>query len=175
MRGTRRSAALAAVMAAAVIGAAAPAAQAALAGTGALARQARPATSPAFAGREVFKIYGVRPGPRRPVVTASGAFSAKGAFNRKRATIDFPKGRIIVFRHVLHTSYFGPDLATCRFKIVQSGTFHVARATGRYRGVSETGTFRSTVRARLHRTGPDRCGSHLVAYQAVTYETGTVR
>ncbi len=171
MRGTRKGAALAGVLAAAVAGALGPVAVAAPAAQAArIAHTARPA----FSGREVYRIDHVKPGPRHARVKASGAFSARGVFIRKDAELKFHGGVIVVIRRLLKTSYIGPNLATCRFKILQSGTFRVTRATGRFRGLHEDGTFSTTVRARLNRTGPDRCGSKVVAFQAITYETGTL-
>ncbi len=79
------------------------------------------------------------------------------------------------FRHVIRTAYYGPDLKTCRFKIVQKGTFAVTRATGRYRGLRDSGNFRTTLRGRLNQTGPNRCGSKIVARPTVTYEIGRAR
>jgi hypothetical protein len=165
MRGMKCYAALAMVLAAAVVGELAPSALAAPVAHAA----------PAFSGREVYRSDHVKPGPYHARVRASGAFSAKGVFIRKDAELRFPKGKIIVIRHLLKTTYIGPDLATCRFEILQSGTFRVTRATGRFRGLREDGTFSTTLRARLVRTGPDRCGSKIVALQAITYERGTLR
>ncbi len=131
--------------------------------------------SPDFAGREVFKIVARLSGPRHPTAYAWGAFTAKGRFIRKPATLVFPKGKIVVHRHVRRTVYHGPDLKTCRFKIVQTGTFAVTRATGRYRGLRDSGSFSTTLRGRLKQTGPDRCGSKIVARRTVTYEIGRAR
>jgi hypothetical protein len=158
-----RSAAIAALLAAIMAGGLLPAAASAA------------VRAPGFSGREVFKIVARLSGPRHPVASAWGAFTAKGSFIRKDATLVFPKGKIVVRRHVLHTSYFGPDLGTCRFKVVQTGSFRVARATGRYQGLRESGRFRTTVHGRLNKTGTNRCGSRLVARRTVTYETGTAR
>jgi len=130
---------------------------------------------PAFSGREVFKIVGRMPGPRHAAVTASGAFRASGVFIRKDATLAFPRGRIVVRRHVESTAYFGPDLSTCRFKIVQKGTFVVTKATGRFRGLHESGLFSTTVSGQLVRRGPGRCGAKITARRTVSYETGTAR
>jgi hypothetical protein len=130
---------------------------------------------PSFSGREVFKIVGRLSGPRHPAASAWGAFTAKGYFIRKDATLVFPKGKIVVRRHVLHTSYFGPDLGTCRFKVVQTGSFRVVRATGRYRGLRDSGRFTTTVHGRLNKTGTNRCGARLIARRTVTYEIGTAR
>lgn len=157
-----RSAAVAAVLAATLAGGLVPPASAAV-------------RAPAFSGREVFKIVARLHGPRHPAVTAWGAFSAKGFLVRRHATLVFPKGKIVVRRHVVHTAYYGPDLGTCRFKIVQTGSFRVARATGRYRGLSESGSFTSTLHGRLKRTGPGRCSKTIVARRTVTYETGIAR
>jgi hypothetical protein len=130
---------------------------------------------PAFSGREVFKIVGRMPGPRHASASASGAFRASGVFIRKDATLVFGRGRIVVRRHVEQTAYYGPDLSTCRFKIVQKGTFVVTKATGRFRGLHESGRFTTTVSGQLVRRGPGRCGSKITAKRTVTYETGTAR
>lgn len=163
MRRRTHSAALAAALAAAMMSVLSPAALAA------------PSTSPAFYGREVFKIVTVRLGERRPAAVAWGAFHAKGVFLRRLGTFDFPKGRITVTRRVTSTVVHGPDLATCRFTIRQHGTFAVVRGTGRYRRLRESGTFNATVRGRYNQTGTNRCGFTLVSYHVVTYETGFAR
>jgi hypothetical protein len=85
------------------------------------------------------------PGPRHATVQAWGAFKATGHFIRQTATITFPKGRIMVRRHVQKITYSGPNLQTCRFTIVERGTFSVKKATGKYRGLHETGHFTSKV------------------------------
>jgi len=146
-------------------------------GQAAQAAQDRPANlaGPGYYGHETFTIVTVRIGEVRPAATASGAFRAKGRFDRRHGTFDFPKGRIIVSRQVTETTRSGPDLATCRFSIKQSGTFEVVKGTGRYRSLRETGTFRTTLRGRFNHTGPDRCGPKLRYYHVVTYETGTAR
>ena len=133
------------------------------------------ARGPAFSGREVFKIVGRMPGPRHASASASGAFRATGVFIRKDATLAFGRGRISVRRHVGQTAYYGPDLSTCRFKIVQTGTFVVTKATGRFRGLRESGVFATTVSGQLARRGPGRCGAKITARRTVTYETGTAR
>ena len=167
----RRSAALAvflvAGIASAVVASLAPAALAAPGGAG-------PAR-PAYYGHEVYKIYAVRGGPKNPVVTAKGAFRAKGSYYARSSTLAFPKGRIIIARHVTGTSMSGPSLSTCRFTIYQLGTFSVVRGTGKYRGLREDGTFRTTVHGKYNKTGPGRCGTRLVGYRSVTYQVGTVR
>jgi hypothetical protein len=172
MKGIKCYAALGAVLAAAVISGFAPAAQAAPTASAGPAAHARMA--PAFSGREVYRIDHLMPGPRHARVRASGAFSAKGVFIRRDAELRFRKGKIIVIRQLSHTTYIGPNLATCRFRILQSGTFRVTRATGRFRGLHESGTFSTTLRARLKRTGPDRCGHRIVHLQAIIVETGTL-
>ena len=113
---------------------------------------------PAYAGRLVFRIVARMPGPRHAAVTASGAFKARGYFVRKDATLVFPHGRVTVRRHILSTTYTPPNLSTCTFTIRQNGTFAVIRATGRYRGLHDTGTFRTTLRGQApqERTGPVR-------------------
>jgi len=131
--------------------------------------------SPAFSGREVFKIVGRMPGPRHAAASAWGAFKATGVFIRKDATLAFGRGRIVVRRDVERTAYYGPNLSTCRFKIVQKGSFAVTKATGRFRGLRESGVFTTTVFGRLVRRGPGRCGSKITAKRTVTYETGTAR
>jgi len=144
-----------------------------LAGIGPAA-QAAPA-GPGYHGRETFTIVTVRIGEARPAARASGAFAAKGRFDHRHGTFDFPKGRIIVRRQVTETTRSGPDLATCRFSIEQSGTFDVVKGTGRYRSLRESGTFRTTLHGRFNHTGPDRCGATLRYYHVVTYETGIAR
>lgn len=126
------------------------------------------------AGREVFKIVGTTPGPLHAKVTAKGAFTAHGYFLRKKASLIFPKGRIVVKRHVVSTTYKPPNLATCWFKISQKGTFRVSYATGRYRGMHDRGQFWTHVAGRLKRAGHDQCGSKIVYYHSVTYEIGKI-
>lgn len=175
MRRMMRSAALSAGLAVAMAGGLAPQAHAAPVARAAHAALAAPAV-PAFYGREVYKIVTVRPSPKLPVVTAWGAFKATGTYVRRYATLAFPKGRIVVSRNVTWTSPpTPPDLSTCQFKIVQKGTFRVVKATGKYRGLRESGHFTSTIRGRYNRTGTDRCGQKLVSIRVVTYEVGFVR
>lgn len=126
------------------------------------------------AGREAIKIVGSIPGPSHAQVTAKGAFSARGYFLRKRASLIFPKGRLAVRRQVLSTSERPPNLATCWFKIWQHGTFRVFYATGKYRGLRYSGQFWTHVAGRLERTGHDQCGSKIVFYHSVTYEIGKI-
>jgi hypothetical protein len=168
---TRRPAALAALLAALAGGLI----QTAAGASAAQAHQAhqRAGTGPAYAGREVFRIVDVMPGPRHASVTAHGAFAASGHFIRKRATITFPHGRIIVRRHVQGITYSGPNLRTCRFSIVERGTFVVRKATGRYRGLHESGRFTSRLHGRLKKAGTNQCSSKIVAKRTVTYEIGT--
>jgi len=128
--------------------------------------------APAYTGREVFKIVARMSGPRHPTVQAWGAFRASGHFIRKTATITFPKGRIVIRRHVQKTTYTGPNLRTCRFTIVQRGTFSVKRATGKYHGLHESGHFTSRLHGRLKKTGASRCSSKIVARRTVTFEIG---
>src|SRR5579871_4260008 len=113
---------------------------------------------PAYAGRLEFRIVSRFPGPRHAAVTASGAFKASGYFVRKHATLVFPHGRIEVRRRITSTSEPPPNLRTCTFTIRQAGTFAVSRATGRYRGLRDSGTFRTVLRGRLRKLGPSRCG-----------------
>jgi len=133
------------------------------------------AVGPAYSGREVFKIVARMHGPRHATVQAWGAFKASGHFIRKTATITFPKGRIVVRRHVEKTTYSGPNLQTCRFTIVQRGTFSVKRATGKYHGLHESGHFTSRLHGRLKKSGPSRCSSKIVARRTVTFEIGRAR
>jgi hypothetical protein len=132
------------------------------------------ASRPAISGHEVFKIVGTTPGPRHAKVTAKGAFDANGYFFRKKASLIFPKGRLVVKRHVLSTTNTPPNLATCRFKVSQHGTFRVSYSTGKYRKVRFSGQYWSHVSARLKQTGPDQCGSKIVHYHFVTYEIGNI-
>jgi hypothetical protein len=132
-----------------------------------------PATG-AGKGREVIKIVNTVPGPRHGHVIATGAFDDHGYFLRKKASLVFTKGRLAVRRHLLSTVYSPPDLATCWFKIRQSGTFRVFYATGKYRGLRYGGRFSTTISGRLKRTGHDECGSQIVFYRTVTYEIGYV-
>jgi hypothetical protein len=129
---------------------------------------------PAYAGRLVFRIVSRHPGPRHAAVIASGAFKAKGYYVRKRATMVFPHGRITVRRDIESKSERPPNLRTCTFTIRESGTFRVTRATGRYRGLRDAGTFRTVLRGRLRKTGPDQCGK-LVKRRTTTYEVGRAR
>ncbi|HUJ06425.1 MAG TPA: hypothetical protein VLX31_10005 [Streptosporangiaceae bacterium] len=129
---------------------------------------------PALSGREVYKIVDRRPGPKQPVVTASGAFRSSGTYYPRSATLAFPRGRIIIARRPTRTSVSGPNLATCWFSIRQVGVFRVTKATGRFRGLRESGTYRTTISARYNRTGPRRCGDTITNYRATTYDTGTI-
>jgi len=132
------------------------------------------ASQPGHGGHEVIKIVGTTPGPRHAQVTARGPVNAKGYFFRKKASLIFPKGRLAVRRHLESTSYTPPNLATCWFKVRQSGTFRVFYSTGRYRGLRYGGQFWTNISGRLNRTGHDQCGSKIVYYRTVTYEMGNI-
>jgi hypothetical protein len=132
------------------------------------------ASRPVIDGREVFKIVGTTPGPLHATVTAKGAFNASGYFVRKRASLIFPKGRLVVRRHVLATTYTPPNLSTCWFKISQRGTFRVTYATGRYKRLRYNGQYWSHIWGRMKRTGHNQCGSTIVHYHFVTYEIGKI-
>ncbi|HET7015813.1 MAG TPA: hypothetical protein VFI65_17970 [Streptosporangiaceae bacterium] len=125
-------------------------------------------------GKEVIKIVSKVPGPYHAQVTARGAFRAKGYFLRRRASLVFPDGRLAVRRHLISTTNWAPNLATCWFKARQTGTFRVFYSTGKYRGLRWDGNFTTSIAGRLNRTGPNQCGSKIVAYSAVTYEIGTI-
>ncbi len=125
-------------------------------------------------GREVIKIVSKKPGPYHAKVIARGAFHAKGYFLHRRASLVFPGGRLAVRRHVTSTANQPPNLATCWFKARQTGTFRVFYATGKYRGLRWDGDFISSIAGRLNKTGPLQCGTKIVAYNVVTYETGTI-
>lgn len=125
-------------------------------------------------GKEVIKIVSKVPGPFHAKVTAKGAFNAQGYFLRRRASLIFPDGRLAVHRRVTSTSNRPPNLATCWFKARQTGTFRVFYATGRYHGLRWDGDFTTSIAGRLNKTGPDQCGTKIVVYNAVTYETGTI-
>lgn len=125
-------------------------------------------------GKEVIKIVSKVPGPFHAKVTAKGAFNAEGYFLRKRASLVFPDGRLAVHRHVTSTSNRPPNLETCWFKASQAGTFRVFYATGKYHGLRWDGDFTTSIAGRLNKTGPDQCGTKIVVYNAVTYETGTI-
>lgn len=132
------------------------------------------ASGPAFAGREVIKIVGTMPGPRHAQVIAKGAFGAHGYFLRKKASLIFPKGRLTVRRHLQSTKVSPPNLATCRFKARQAGTFRVLDATGAYKGLRYSGRFWTHISGRLKSAGHDQCGSKIVYYRVVTYEIGKI-
>jgi hypothetical protein len=162
---TRRLAAIAVVLAAMTGGLIQTAANAA----------AAPAhlAGPAYSGREVFKIVARMPGPQHATARAWGAFRATGHFIKKDAALTFPKGRIVVRRHVKKVTYGGPNLRTCRFTIVQRGTFVVRKATGKYRGLHESGRFTSRLYGTLKKAGTNECSSKIVAKRTVTFEIGT--
>jgi hypothetical protein len=134
---------------------------------------ARPSTS-ARHGTETIKITGTMPGPRHAVVTAKGAFKAKGYFWRKRASLVFPHGRLAVSRKVTSSTVNPPDLSTCVFTAKQYGTFSVFYATGWYHGLRYSGTYSTTITGHLKKLGDDQCGSKIVAYRTVTYEVGII-
>lgn len=125
-------------------------------------------------GKEVIKIVSRRPGPYHARVSAHGAFSAKGYFLRRRASLIFPGGRLVVRRHLISTTNQPPNLSTCWFKARQTGTFRVTYSTGKYRGLRWGGDFTTSIAGRLKKTGPDQCGAKIVVYSAVTYEIGTI-
>lgn len=161
------------VMRTACLTAAAMAALTALAG-GFGASHAPPGAVAALRGHEILRIIDTRPGPKHAKVFAKGAFKATGYFVRSKATLVFPKGKLVVRRHVTSTSVSPPNLGTCRFTERQAGSFSVSHATGAYQGHRFSGSFSSKISGRLKRTGHDQCGSKIVTYRAVTTETGTI-
>ena len=135
---------------------------------------AQPAGAASLHGREVIRIIDTRPGPRHAKVFAKGAFKATGHFVRKKATLVFPKGKLVVRRHVTSTKVNPPKLSTCRFTEQQAGTFSVSHATGAYQGHRYSGTFSTRISGRLKKTGHNECGSKIVTYRSVVTETGTI-
>lgn len=125
-------------------------------------------------GHEVIRIIDTRPGPRHAKAFAKGAFRATGFFVRAKASLIFPKGKLVVRRHVTSSSVTPPKLSTCRFSEEQAGTFSVSHATGAYQGHRFSGTFSTRVSGRLQKTGHNQCGSKIVTYRAVVTETGTI-
>ncbi len=124
-------------------------------------------------GREVIKIVSTRPGPLHAKVTAKGAFRATGYFWRKKASLVFPRGRLAVRRTLASSTVSPPNLATCRFKARQTGTFRVFYATGQYHGLRYSGQFWTNISGRLKKAGHDQCSAKIATYRAVTYEIGT--
>ncbi len=130
---------------------------------------------PALRGREVIKIVSTKPGPMHAKATAKGAFKATGYFVRRKASLVFPKGKLVVRRHLTTTSVSPPNLGTCSFREHQAGTFRVSFATGKYKRLRYSGQFSITITGHLKKAGHDQCGSKLASYRAVTTETGTIR
>jgi hypothetical protein len=88
-------------------------------------------------------------------VIARGVFAAAGHVrldDARISTITFPDGTIVVSHHAGHsTSQFYP--AGCLSVINQSGSYHIARGTGRYAGISGHGRYQLSleiVAARVH-------------------------
>lgn len=125
-------------------------------------------------GHELIRIIDTKPGPRHAKVFAKGAFHATGYFVRKKAMVVFPKGKLVVRRHVTSSSVSPPKLSTCRFTEKQAGTFRVSHATGAYQGHRFSGTFSTRISGRLKKAGHNQCGSKIVTYRAVVTETGTI-
>lgn len=137
--------------------------------------QAQGVQVPASRGREVIRIVSAKPGPLHAKVTAKGAFKATGYFVRRKASLVFPKGKLVVRRHVTTTSVSPPNLGTCTFRELQAGTFRVGYGTGKYKRLRYSGQFSTTITGHLKKSGHDRCGSKLASFRAVTTETGTIR
>ena len=129
----------------------------------------------ALHGREVIRIVSTKPGPMHAKVTARGAFKATGYFVRKKASLVFPKGKLVVRRDLTTTSVSPPNLRTCAFREHQAGTFRITFATGKYKRLRYSGQFSTTITGHLKKAGHDQCGSKLAKYRAVTTETGTIR
>lgn len=132
--------------------------------------------SPAWhRGRLVLKITSTSPVATRLLVSASGSFSASGQYRpgRRVSTVGFPQGRIEISHHVISTSPSVPTPPSCRFTIVQRGTFSIEKGTKSYRGIRGSGTYSTTIRARLGRSH-GLCTSKIVAYHSTTYDRGTV-
>ncbi|HET9896094.1 MAG TPA: hypothetical protein VFQ44_14295 [Streptosporangiaceae bacterium] len=129
----------------------------------------------AFHGREVIKIVSTKPGPMHAKVTAKGAFKATGHFVRRKASLVFPKGKLVVRRHLTTSSVSPPNLRTCFFREHQAGTFRVTYATGKYKRLRYNGQFTTSLTGHLKKSGHDQCSSKIAKYRAVTTETGTIR
>ena len=116
---------------------------------------ARHATTPATSGTEYIQVMSasVTPGPASAI--ARGVFTAAGQTRLSDArvsTIAFPGGTIVLsHRPAQGSSKFYP--ASCLSVISQSGSYRIARGTGRYAGISGHGTYQLSlemVGARVH-------------------------
>ncbi len=142
--------------------------------TGGFGSYHAPTAGESLHGHVLIRIIDTKPGPRHAKVFAKGAFHATGYFVRKKAMVVFPKGKLVVRRHVTSSSVSPPRLSTCRFTEKQAGTFRVSHATGAYQGHRFSGTFSTRISGRLKKAGHNQCGSKIVTYRAVVTEIGTI-
>ena len=141
---------------------------------------ASPAAAPAFAGSEHLRIISVAASSRHLSVLATGAFTAggyevPGQVTALRATdkMVFPTGTFLVSRRITRQVLPLPTSA-CQVSETIRGTFSVGSGTGSYRGISGGGGFLLEISGVLRKSN-GTCGGTMTAYQALTYEGGTVR
>jgi hypothetical protein len=122
---------------------------------GITAASAAPAASRAASGTEYIQVMSASTGSGPASVIARGVFTAAGQVrlgDAKAITIPFPGGTITLNHKPAHGSqHFSP--ASCLSLVSQSGSYQIARGTGRYAGISGHGTYRLSlemVGARVH-------------------------
>jgi hypothetical protein len=130
--------------------------------------------SPSSTRHERFRIIGTSETAKRQSVIATGSFQGGGseALGKTLDKVDLYKGSFEVTRHVTFRTPPAPP-SGCIVRVTERGTYRLGHGTGRYAGIRGTGTFASRITIVLARTGSSSCGA-TVAFQQITYESGTV-
>lgn len=141
---------------------------------GPAAAQARP--GPALSGTEHIQLVSTS-GPSTLTAIAGGVFTAGGVYHQgsQTATVVFPGGTYTVDpSQGIGPQTFNPR--TCLLTVSQHGTFRVYGGTGKYAGISGSGTYRVSLLEVEARSG-GKCSQNEapVAYQEIVTASGPVR
>jgi hypothetical protein len=134
-----------------------------LSGAGLAAASASPTRS---AGPKIEHFRGMTtsiPGSRPISMIATGVFTAGGVDIITSATADifrFPGGTIKVRHHAVRST---PTVnsRTCLFTVSESGTYKLTGGTGKYAGISGSGTYTLSILAVLARDSKSKCSMAL--------------
>ena len=122
---------------------------------GVTAASAAPTASRTASGTEYIQVMSasVKPGPASAI--ARGVFAAAGQArlgDARTATITFPGGTIVLsHRQVTGSSRFYPG--GCLSVVSQTGSYRIARGTGRYSRISGHGTYQLSLEIVAARVG----------------------
>ncbi|MGH3276217.1 MAG: hypothetical protein ACRDNZ_18060 [Streptosporangiaceae bacterium] len=136
--------------------------------------------SPSARGAEHFRVISVAASSRRQSVLATGAFTAggyqvPGHVIGLRATdkMVFPHGTFLLTRHITQQVLPLPTSA-CQISETIRGTLSMGGGTGSYRGISGSGGFVLRISGVVLQSR-GRCGGPMTVYQAINYESATIR